>query len=139
MFNSWQKSQIQITIKIWLFLGLSTKLQPNSDTYFADCEKPCISALARSDTNYISFEERFGFGWGSLGLAVLTSRPLKYGKSLHIVAAIAVAVLTREGEISTCLQHIPALTLNITHLLFQADPPSPAAQSRTTLQESVFR
>lgn len=37
-------------------------------------------------------------------------------KSLHIVAAIAVAVLTQEREISTCPHHIPALALNSTHL-----------------------
>lgn len=37
-------------------------------------------------------------------------------KSLHIVAAIAVAVLTQEREISTRPCHIPAVTLNNTHL-----------------------
>lgn len=53
-------------------------------------------------------------------------------KSLHIVAAIAMAVLTREREISTCPHHIPARALNSTHLLSEpkSNPQTPAAKKK---------
>lgn len=75
----------------------------------------------------------------SLGLAVPTSQQLKYGKSLHIVAAIAMAVLTRKREISTCPHHIPALVLNNTHLLsgLKSNPLVPCRKK--TLSEGLFR
>lgn len=55
-------------------------------------------------------------------------------KSLHIVAATATAVLTREREISTCLQHIPAPALHNTWLLCEL----PTAEPRA-LGEDPFR
>ena len=55
-------------------------------------------------------------------------------KSPHIVAATAAAVLTREREISTCLQHIPAPALNNTWLLREL----PAAEPRAP-GEDPFR
>lgn len=54
------------------------------------------------------------------GLVRLSSRH-KYGKSPHIVAAVAVADLTQGREISTgsTLAHIPGLTQHNTHLVWR--------------------
>lgn len=57
----------------------------------------------------------------------------KKKKSLCIVSATAVAVLTQEREISTCPQHIPGLTLNITHF-----PSNPVQYSQTLDTRSVI-
>lgn len=74
------------------------------------------SLLLQTDRNHIFFCGKVLFSLG-VRLAVAYIITAQIWKSLHIVAAIAVAVLTREREISTCPDHIPALALNSTHLL----------------------
>lgn len=78
----------------------------------------------------MSFEERFTqFGPQPRCADVTTAQ---IWKSPHIVAAIAVAVLTWKREISTCPHHIPALSLNNTHVLseLESNPLSPAAKKK---------
>lgn len=73
-----------------------------------------ISALSNIDGSYISSEEKFAHFRPRPRSADVTAAQI--WKILHIVAAIAVAVLTREREISTCPLHIPARALNNTRL-----------------------
>lgn len=73
-----------------------------------------IFALSDIDSSYISSEEKFAHFRPRPRCADVTAAQI--WKILHIVAAIAMAVLTREREISTCPLHIPALALNNTRL-----------------------
>lgn len=81
---------------------------------------------------------RKGLGIPLPCLSALTSESLRYGKTLHIVASVAVAILTRQRDISTCPQHIPAPTLNITYLSrLKSNPLSPAAKT-CTISDDLF-
>lgn len=77
-----------------------------------------IAALPQTDRNYISFAERLA----QFGASCDDITAAQIWKSLHVVAGIAMAVLTRTREISTCPHHIPALTLNNTRLLSKLNP-----------------
>lgn len=57
-----------------------------------------------------------------LGLAVLTSQQPQYGKVFILLLLQPWPFLTWERDISTCPHHIPALTLNNTHLLSKLNP-----------------
>ena len=99
--------------------------RPNSDNDFS--ENPWserLPALPHTDRTYFSSEERFT----QIGPRSADVTTAQIWKSLHIVAATATAVLTREREISTCPHHIPALTLNNTRLLSELNPLSPPPQ-----------
>lgn len=87
----------------------------------------------------LSLRKRFAQYWPRPHCAdVMTAQ---IWKSLHIVAAIATAVLTREREISTCPNHIPALTQNNTHLHceLKPNPLSSATKTHRSHWETSFR
>lgn len=71
-------------------------------------------SICRHCRSYISSKEKFAHFKAWPCCADVTAAQI--WKSLHIVAAIAVAVLTQGREISTSPNHIPALTLNNTRL-----------------------
>lgn len=137
-FICWQKPQIHITIKTWLFLGARPACTPNP-SQICDCE----------NTQRYFCTSR-GPTWGTPCQCGPQPRradvtTAQIWKSLHIVAAIAVAVLTREREISTCPHHIPALALNNTHLLSRAqvEPSIPCRKKKEkkkphTLSKDLF-
>lgn len=94
------------------------------------------SLLLQTDRNHIFFCGKVLFSLG-VRLAVAYITTAQIWKSLHIVAAIAVAVLTREREISTCPDHIPALALNSTHLLCKLESTPRSLSAKTPINGRI--